>query len=321
MRCALDNPFIVVSPKSALLVSTFLSGRNANTREAYRADLSDLAAYSRCTDTAEAIASLLGSGQGAANLMVLEFRNALVERGLQSSTINRRLSSVRAVVKLARTLGLIAWALDVSNVKAQSYRDTTGVGLSGVAKMLNELERRNDPISFRDAALVRLFFDVGLRVTEAVTLDLDHIHLEQKVIEVLGKGRTQREKMSIPEQTATALRQWITARPESDSVALFINFDRAKKGSRRITRSGVYLMIRGLGADLNMKSRPHGLRHDSITAAVSAAQENEIELPSVLKFSRHKSLVTLMKYVDAVANRQGEIAALVAASVETKRSR
>jgi integrase/recombinase XerC len=317
----LDNLLVPMESKLDPLVATFLSGRNANTREAYRADLSDFAAYSRCPDTAEAIALLLGRGQGAANLMVLEFRNALVERGLQSSTINRRLSSVRAVVKLARTLGIVVWALDVPNVKAQSYRDTTGVGLSGVGKMLTELERRNNGISLRDTALVRLFFDIGLRVTEAVTLDLEHIDLDQNVILVLGKGRTQREKMSIPEQTATALRRWVGARPTGESAALFLNFDRAKKGSGRITRSGVYLMIRGLGADLNMKSRPHGLRHDSITAAVSAAQVNDIELPSVLKFSRHKSLVTLMKYVDAVANRQGEIAALVASSVETKRSR
>lgn len=87
------------------------------------------------------------------------------------------------------------------------------------------------------------------------------------------------------------------------NVCTIFEFDRAKKGSDRITRFGVYKVIRGLGIDLNLKARLHGIRHDAVNAAIKAAQENEIELPSVLKFSRHRSLTTLHVYVDAGANK------------------
>ena len=61
-----------------------------------------------------------------------------------------------------------------------------------------------------------------------------------------------------------------------------------------------------------------GGAHDAVNAAIRAAQANGIELPSVLRFSRHRSLTTLQVYVDAIANRQGEIAALVAGSIGKK---
>ncbi len=310
-----------VKPDSRMLVETFLSGRNSNTREAYLADLTHFAAHLHLTNPNEAIFYLVNCTQGQANLLVLEFRNALIERGLQSATINRRLSSVRAIVKLARMVGLITWSLEVHNIKSQSYRDTRGVGTSGVRLMLAELSRRNDARSLRDIAIIRLFFDLGLRVSEAVRLDISDLDFSLSTIEILGKARTQKEKLSLPEQTVVALKEWLAVRPRAETSALFLNFDRAKKGSGRITRFGVYKVIRGLGFDLNLKARPHGIRHDAVNAAIKAAQENEIELPSVLKFSRHQSLTTLQVYVDAVSNRQGEIAALVAGSLDKRRNR
>ncbi|CAN5950115.1 unnamed protein product [Sphagnum jensenii] len=153
-------------------------------------------------------------------------------------------------------IGLISWAIEVPNIKSQSYRDTRGVGTSGVRLMLAELQRRNEAGSLRDVAIIRLFFDVGLRVSEAIRLDLDDIDFSLGTIEILGKARTQKEKLTVPEQTIIALKAWLAVRPHLESPALFVNFDRAKKGSGRITRGGVYKLVRKLGLDLNLKARP-----------------------------------------------------------------
>jgi integrase/recombinase XerC len=119
----------------------------------------------------------------------------------------------------------------------------------------------------------------------------------------------------LPEPTVRAVKRWLAVRPQGATQAVFTNFDRAKKGDGRITRFGVYKVVRWLGEQVNLKARPHGIRHDALTAAVKLAQEHGIELPSVLKFSRHKDLATLMVYLDLIQNRQGEIAALVAGSL------
>lgn len=302
------------APSPHSLIDAFLSGRNANTKEAYATDLADFAGHIKADSSTAAIATLLHAGQGQANLLTLEYRNSLKERGLQSATINRRLSALRAVVRLARMLGMVPWALEIPNEKHQAYRDVSGVGENGIEKILKQLQKRSRPQDIRNIAIIRLFYDLGLRRGELVRLNTEDLDLEAAALWILGKGRTQKEKLSLPEPTVTALKNWLAVR-KSESPALFLSFDRASKGSGRISSSGVYKVVRTLGQKVSLKIRPHGIRHDAVTSAVKAAQENGIVLTDVLKYSRHRNLQTLQVYVDSIQNRQGELAALVAKRV------
>ncbi len=54
-----------------------------------------------------------------------------------ANTINRRLTALRSLVKLGRTLGLVSFTLEVQSVKADPYRDTRGPGRAGFRDMLN----------------------------------------------------------------------------------------------------------------------------------------------------------------------------------------
>jgi len=303
------------------VVSAFLGGRNKNTLAAYRADLEAFAEFVEATTIPEAIGKLLGAGQGNANLLVLKYKNAMKEHGLQPTTANRRLSSIRAVVKMARMLGHVPWSIDVQNERVESEGNVKGVGTPGVNAILTDLRKRSRPIDMRNVAILRLFYDIGLRCSELIGIDLDDLHLDTSEVSILGKGRTRKERLTLPEPTMEAIKDWIAVR-ESTSHAVFINFDRAKKGSGRITRFGLYQVVRWLGERVNLKTGPHRLRHDAVGAAVRLSQENGIELPAVMRFSRHKRLSTLQIYVDSIFNnRQGEIAVLVASSLKPKKSK
>ncbi len=71
-----------------------------------------------------------------------------------------------------------------------------------------------------------------------------------------------------------------------------------------------------LGEQAGVKVWPHGLRHTAITSAVEAAQEHGVTLDEVRQFSRHKNINTLLVYRDRVRDVQGQLAALVAETVE-----
>src|SRR5262249_39346985 len=137
---------------AARLVGAFLSGRSPQTLRAYRRDLQDLAAFLGVPGVEAIPGVLLGGGQGAANERALAYRAHLQGRGLAPATVNRRLAAVRSLVKLARTLGLVAWALDVDGVRAEPYRDTRGPGSAGFARMLAMLDGRADVKGRRDRA-------------------------------------------------------------------------------------------------------------------------------------------------------------------------
>ena len=290
------------------LVAAFFAGRNPRTLEAYRQDLADFRVFLGAEDVAEAVEILLARGNGAANSLALAYRSHLVERGLQAATVNRRLAAVRSLVKLARTVGLVSWALDVGNLRSENYRDTRGPGRQGFRRLLDELEARTDPKGVRDRCMLRFLYDLALRRAEVCSLDLEHVDLEAGRIAIMGKGRSQREWLSLPVATSAVLAAWVAVRGDGPGP-LFVNFDRAGKGNR-LTGTGLYLLVRSLGEKAGIKVRPHGLRHAGITAALDLTNGN---LRTVQRFSRHRDVRVLSRYDDNRADLGGDVAKLVAA--------
>src|SRR5262249_53371366 len=151
-------------PPDRRLLDAFLAGRATSTLKAYGADLKAFARWAGSTSITAAVAQLLACARPRAVEVVLAWRNALVAQGLASATIARRLSTLRALAQLGRLLGLIGWDLaDVQAPPVESYRDTAGPGVPAVRRMLEALAGRRGAKARRDAAIVRLLFDVALR--------------------------------------------------------------------------------------------------------------------------------------------------------------
>src|SRR5207249_3963181 len=104
------------------LLAAFLAGRSPQTMRAYRQDLADFAAFAGVPTPAAAAEQLLARGGGAANEWALRYKADLLGRGLAAATVNRRLAALRSLVKLARTLGLVGWSLEVEGLRAEPYR-------------------------------------------------------------------------------------------------------------------------------------------------------------------------------------------------------
>src|SRR5262249_62342700 len=117
------------------------------------------------------------------------------------------------------------------------------------------LEGRRDAKGLRDRALLRLLFDLGLRRAEAVRLDVADLDLQAGTVDVLGKGRTQKARLTLPGPTRGALAAWLAVRG-SQPGPLFTSCDRAGKGSGRLTGSAVYTIVRRLGG----RGRPGTVR-------------------------------------------------------------
>ena len=297
-----------------LLLKNFLSGKSKQTIKAYSDDLNCFRKYLNLADIDEVPRYLLSLGIGQANATVISYKNNLLDQGMQSATINRKLASIRSLVKMGRTFGIINWTLEVRNEKSESYRDTSGPGKNNFQKMLESVLVKDNSKAIRDYAILRLLFDLALRASEVVGLDIEDIDLLNNEILILGKGRKNKIKMSLPTQTKLALEKWVANR-SSVTHALFHNLDYSQSCSR-LTRVGLYKLIRKIGLKVGIKTRPHGIRHLSITEACKLVQALGMPIEEVLDHSRHKNISTLMIYRDKDRNKQGTIAALVASSSE-----
>jgi SAM-dependent methyltransferase len=94
------------------LVARFLDGRVERTVQAYSTDIDDFGRFAG-RDARSGLARLLAGGHESAHRLVLDFTIDLRRRRLAPATIERRLSTLRALARLAYETGLIEWALEM----------------------------------------------------------------------------------------------------------------------------------------------------------------------------------------------------------------
>jgi integrase/recombinase XerC len=307
------------APSERRVLESFLEGRSKATKLAYKADLESFAEFTGDPGPETAIARLLASQHGAANGKVLEYRNHIRAQGLSPATVNRRLATLRSMVKLANMLGRVSWTLNVEGLDAAAYRDTAGPGLAIVQELLSAVEKRQDTKGKRDLAILRMLFDLGLRRGEVVGLDVQHV--SDRGISILGKGRTEREMMKLPPVTRAAINGWLAVHPVTDEVrsALFVSLDPAARGlvHQRLTAHGIYVILSAWSTCIDKKNvRPHGVRHTAITTLLDVSNGN---LRAAQSFARHRSANTTMRYDDNRLDVRGEAAVTVSRLLPSSR--
>lgn len=303
------------------LLTAFLESMGENTRRAYAADLRAFGRFLGGMDDHRAVAFLLSLDGGPANELVLRWRTEMRSSKLSPATIGRRLAAVRSIVRMGRMLGLVHWSIEVSDPKVQKYRDTRGPGLAGWRAMKTTAEAMADGALIsrnvhphqpaRDLALVHLMRGLALRRSSVVRLDLADVELDgdDPAVLVHEKGKHDKVRRSLSEGPAASLRAWIAVRGDHPGP-LFHRLDRAAGEDRgRLDGRTVHRIVQALGhrAGLARQVRPHGLRHEAITAAI----ERGASLPDVQVFAGHADPRTTMLYYDRTRNAAGQVAKLI----------
>src|SRR5258706_14797017 len=199
----LSLPTAILSVTPRQLVGAFLDGLAPTTIAAYRRDLDAFRRFAGSPDLAGTAELLITAGLGEANALVLAYRAHLMRHGRAPATINRRLSSLRALVALARTVGLVAWRLEVKSLRARPYRDSRGPERRGVLALLDAAEAQAGRKASRDVALLRLLYDLALRCGEGCGLDLDDVDWSRRRLLVTGKGQRENFRSACPIRPGT----------------------------------------------------------------------------------------------------------------------
>ena len=152
----------------------------------------------------------------------------------------------------------------------------------------------------RDLAITETIYSGGLRISEAVGLDIKDIDLASGVMQIRGKGKKER-LAALGSHAAEALRNYLRARRNcgqtvSRDMPLFVN----KSGSRLTARSyqrnlQEYLIFAGLPPDFT----PHKLRHSFATHLLDAGSD----LRSVQELLGHENLSTTQIYTHVSIQR------------------
>lgn len=259
----------------------WLAGYRGNTREAYGRDLRDFAMWCEA-----AALQLLAVTRAHAELYARDLQEG---RGLAAGTVARRLAALAS---------FYGWLLDeeiiaktpmarVRRPRVSRESATMAPDRDELARLLTVAKASSD----RDHALVCLLALNGLRISEAVGIDVDDLSSDRghRVVRIMGKGNKEAIVPLAP-RTAAAVDSLVELRSESIEP-LFIG-----ARGRRMSRHAAHAMVKRLAARAGIQKRlsPHSLRH----AHVQLALEAGVPIREVQLSVRHASIATTQRYMD-----------------------
>ncbi|MEP0766456.1 MAG: tyrosine-type recombinase/integrase [Fimbriimonadia bacterium] len=300
-----------VAPTDALEM-LLCTKRSEVTRLAYQRDLNQFFRFhTGSPPTPETVAQFFRLDTACVTRALLAFKVDQLERGVAEVTLNRRLSAVWSLLRVARQLGLTEVNPHglVPGEKVQQYRDTRGVPTETAALMLS-LPDTTTVKGKRDAAILRLLWELALRRTEVCKLQRFDFDPVAKTLSVHGKGKgTQAVLMTLSDRVVAAIQDYLAAR-DDNHPSLFLSCNRFKDGRHQGLKDWTVAHIVKEYAELaGLKHfSPHRWRHTSITAYLLATNG---DVRGAQKLSRHSKLETLMIYDDAREDLQGRATRLL----------
>jgi integrase/recombinase XerD len=282
------------------------------TLRAYGSDLADFAA-------SRGVASSWAGGPDVAlhYLAARTRRGRRNDPGLAPTSLRRRAAAIRGFYRFAFGEGLIgndvAAHLDLPRMPrllpetltvAETERLLEAAGPDG-SRAPEDLA---DP-RLRDRALVELLYAAGLRVSEALRLDLEDVSLDGAFVRVIGKGDKER-LVPIGEVAVDVLRRWIDAARatllEAHHVAP-IRGGPVFVGGRglRLGRQQAWAAVKRAAAAAGLSDRvsPHTLRHSFATHLL----EGGADLRIVQELLGHASISTTQLYTHVTGERIREV--------------
>jgi site-specific recombinase XerD len=215
---------------------------------------------------------------------------------LQKSTSNYHLIALRSFLKFCAKRNIPAMPADKIELAKTRRKQVTFLNEEELARLFDqpELDKIN---GLRDRAILELLFSSGLRVSELVGLDKDHINLKRREFMVRGKGQKDRP-IFISSQAADWITAYIKERKDS-TKPLFVRYSGTKKvdltgNYRRLTARSIQRMVAryALLAGITKHVSPHTLRHSFATDLLM----NGADLRSVQAMLGHSNIATTQIY-------------------------
>ncbi len=236
---------------AAFLDAMLGKNRSGATLRAYRTDVLQFIAF--LTENNVAITEVGDVGK----VDVLEYLAALARKGLTGVARARKVSAIREYFRYLEGVGVIEKSPTAGIDTPKREKHTRQYLRSDEYTKMLSLAGGNP----RDYAILQVFLQTGIRVSELAHLTLADIDLTKPAIIVRGKGSIERE-IALEKRGVQALKSYLVVRPESLSDVLFLNYKDEPISERGIRKLVVKYRK---NAGITKRGSCHALRHTFAT--------------------------------------------------------
>lgn len=215
---------------------------------------------------------------------------------LSKTTQNYHLIALRSFLKFCAKRDIPALTADKIELARTKRKQVTFLTEDELARMFEQPDVET-LAGLRDRAILELLFSSGLRVSELVGLDRDHVNLKRREFMVRGKG--QKDRPIFISEAATAWLQRYLDKRQDTARPLFVRYS----GNKQVDLSGNYHRLTArsvqrivaryaLLAGITKHVSPHTLRHSFATDLLM----NGADLRSVQAMLGHSNIATTQIY-------------------------
>lgn len=235
---------------------------------------------------------------------VRAFLNDLKRRDRARSTISNRLAAIRSFYKYVKVYHGFP-VPDLEDIDLTDYPKARWEEQCQEPLTRADVRRLIEtPKNLRDALIIGFLYYSGLRVDELVSLTLDSVDVENRILEVVGKGNKPR-KVPYSSKLDCAIRYWLNHVRISYVSHDGLFFFPSKNGFKLRTNS-VYKMVHKAAVKAGIQQivgrradgsniyrvHPHTLRHSYAHHAI----DDDISLNLLQKMMGHSSINMTIRY-------------------------
>jgi site-specific recombinase XerD len=224
---------------------------------------------------------------------------SMLDRQYSPATVMKKIAALRSFFKFAKRIEAISDnpAEELRVAGPTKNRVPTHLSVEEVQRLIKMPDRRTT-LGNRDAAILALLANTGMRRAELINLKMDsfiyhtekHKQKAKVYVKILGKGNKERMVM-VHENVLPYLEDWLKVRLETDHDFFFTTRDRKPLSVKAVR----YLIQKhGKAAGISEeKLHPHSFRHTFCINLARAA----VPLHVIQELTGHKMLNTLRIYL------------------------
>ncbi len=258
---------------------------SAHTLKAYQADLSEFSEFISSEYDQEEIKQVHYA-------QIRTWIIKLVEKGLSTRSINRKIASLKAYYKfLQKTKQLEVSPLAKHTSLKTSKKVQVPFSEKEVAQVLQNFETDTFD-GLRDRLIIELFYSTGIRRSELIEIKLQNLDLSTGLLKVKGK-RNKERYVPLLDAVKETIGKYLEERKAVENAIsegyLFLNLKGVK-----INETFVYRLINNYFREVSskVKKSPHILRHSFATHLLNQGAD----LNAVKELLGHSSLAATQVY-------------------------
>jgi site-specific recombinase XerD len=266
-------------------------GRSAKTAENYKLYLERLVEFSNDTTVDKITSEMIRKYR----LWLNRYKNNN-DDDLATITQSYHLIALRGFLTYLSKRDIASLSPEKIELPKVSRKQVTFLHYDEVTRLLDTIPLDNET-GLRDRAIIELLFSSGLRVSELVHLNRDHVNTKRREFMVRGKGQKDRP-VFIGESSARHVEEYLTARLDN-LPSLFLSYSRNSTATtsgdyRRLTARSIQRIISKYArlAGITKHVSPHTMRHSFATDLLM----NGADIRSVQSMLGHSNISTTQVY-------------------------